>query len=63
MRTNHIIVTEGRYGDYFELKYKGQYLEVNGNDFYSEREATYSSKRMMEAIQSWLKPFDKSGKK
>ncbi len=31
--SNHIIVTEGRYGDYFEVKYKGDFIEINGNDF------------------------------
>ena len=31
---NHIIVTEGRYGDYFEVKYKGQFVDVNCNDYY-----------------------------
>lgn len=31
--SNHIVVTDGRYGDYFEVKYKGDYIEVNGNDF------------------------------
>ena len=30
---NHIIVTDGRYGDYFELKYKGDFIEVDGNKY------------------------------
>jgi cytochrome c oxidase subunit 3 len=30
---NHIIVTEGRYGDYYEIKYKGSFLEVDGNKY------------------------------
>ena len=30
---NHIIVTDGRYGDYFEIKYKGDFIEVDGNKF------------------------------
>ncbi len=30
---NHIIVTDGRYGDYFEIKYKGHFIEVDGNKF------------------------------
>lgn len=30
---NHIIVTQGRYGDYFEVKYKGDFIEVDGNDY------------------------------
>lgn len=30
---SHIIVTDGRYGDYFEVKYKGDFVEVDGNDY------------------------------
>ena len=30
---NHIIVTDGRYGDYYEVKYKGDFIEVDGNRF------------------------------
>ncbi|MEY3198289.1 MAG: hypothetical protein RJA13_247 [Bacteroidota bacterium] len=30
---NHIIVTQGRYGDYFEIKYNGSFIEVDGNDY------------------------------
>jgi len=30
---NHIIVTDGRYGDYFEIKYKNNFVEVDGNKF------------------------------
>ncbi|MDX2362543.1 MAG: hypothetical protein QNK23_17175 [Crocinitomicaceae bacterium] len=33
MANNRIIVTEGRYGDYFEVKYNGDFIEVNGNDY------------------------------
>lgn len=28
-----IIVTEGKYGDYYEVKYKGDFIEINGNDY------------------------------
>jgi cytochrome c oxidase subunit 3 len=28
---NHLIVTDGRYGDYFEVKYKDAFVEVDGN--------------------------------
>jgi cytochrome c oxidase subunit 3 len=55
--TNRIIVTEGRYGDYFELKYKGDYLEVNGNDFFLKGKAIDPAS--MKAIQSFLLPFEK----
>ena len=30
---NHIIVTDGKYGDYYEVKYKGDFIEINGNDY------------------------------
>lgn len=30
---NHIIVTDGKYGDYFEVKMDGKFIEVNGNDY------------------------------
>ncbi len=30
---NHIIVTDGKYGDYYEVKYKGDFIEVDGNRF------------------------------
>jgi cytochrome c oxidase subunit 3 len=30
---NHIIVTDGRYGDYYEVKYKGDFIEVDGNTY------------------------------
>lgn len=31
---NHIIVTDGRYGDYFEVKMDNVFIEVDGNDFF-----------------------------
>lgn len=30
---NHIIVTEGRYGDYYEVKFNGKFIEVDGNNY------------------------------
>ena len=30
---NHLIVTDGRYGDYFEIKYKDAFVEVDGNRY------------------------------
>ncbi len=30
---NSILVNEGRYGDYYTLKYKGEHLLVDGNDY------------------------------
>lgn len=31
--SNRILVTDGKYGDYYEVKYKGDFIEVDGNDF------------------------------
>lgn len=31
---SHILVNEGRYGDYFTLKYKGNHLIVDGNSYF-----------------------------
>jgi cytochrome c oxidase subunit 3 len=30
---NHIMVTDGRYGDYYEVKMNGQFIEVDGNTY------------------------------
>jgi cytochrome c oxidase subunit III len=30
---NSIIVTDGKYGDYYSVKYKGDYIEINGNEY------------------------------
>ena len=30
---NHVIVTDGRYGDYFKVKYKENFIAVDGNKF------------------------------
>jgi cytochrome c oxidase subunit 3 len=30
---NYLMVADGRYGDYFEIKYKGDFIEVDGNDY------------------------------
>ncbi|MEN9446162.1 MAG: hypothetical protein RL728_674 [Bacteroidota bacterium] len=51
-----IFVIDGRYGDYFEIKYKGKYIEVNGNEY------LYGGKPMsnlqMKSLQSFVKPFE-----
>lgn len=30
---NPILVIDGRYGDHYEVKYKGDFIEIDGNDF------------------------------
>lgn len=32
--TGPVIVSEGKYGDYFEIKYKGAFIEVDGNKYF-----------------------------
>ncbi|MFK7786309.1 MAG: hypothetical protein AB8B56_14410 [Crocinitomicaceae bacterium] len=57
---NRIVVTDGRYGDYFEIEKDGKYVEVNGNDFF------LSGKKMSEAemndLQSFMKQFENPSK-
>ena len=52
---NHIIVTDGRYGDYYEVKYNGVFLGVDGNHY------EYAGKKMSEqqfkAYQNFMRQF------
>lgn len=52
---NHIIVTDGRYGDYYSLKLNGEELSVNGNRF------TINGKELNDKqwalLKEELKPF------
>jgi cytochrome c oxidase subunit 3 len=48
---NHIVTTEGRYGDYYMVKYKGTFVDVNGNDF------LINGKNMTEAEMSQYQNF------
>ena len=42
----NILVNEGRYDDYYSLKYKGNYLEVDGNHYYlAGKEASEKDKK------------------
>jgi cytochrome c oxidase subunit 3 len=52
---NHIIVTDGKYGDYFEVKYKGDLVEVNGNDFMLKGEKMNEAE--MKAYQNFMDQF------
>jgi len=51
----NIIVTDGKYGDYFEVKYKGDFVEVNGNDFLLKGEIM--SAEVMKEYQEFMKQF------
>ena len=48
---NHIIVTDGKYGDYYEVKMDDSFLEVNGNDY------VLNGKKLTAAQMSKLQKF------
>lgn len=52
---NHIIVTDGKYGDYFEVKMKGKFVEVNGNDYLISGKKMSDSE--MKSLQSFTNQF------
>lgn len=53
---NHILVTDGRYGDYFEVRYKGNLIQVDGNKFLVKGKEL--SKNEFEEYQSFMKQFE-----
>jgi cytochrome c oxidase subunit III len=55
---NSILVTEGRYGDYFEIKYQDKFIEVNGNDYLLGGKNLTQSQ--LEELKSFVKPFEKT---
>lgn len=52
---NYIMVTDGRYGDYFEIKYKDDFIEVDGNDY--KIKGRIMSENEFEALQDFTKQF------
>tara|TARA_B100001287_G_scaffold197138_1_gene166784 strand:- start:5372 stop:6433 length:1062 start_codon:yes stop_codon:yes gene_type:complete len=52
---NHIVVTDGRYGDYFEVKKNGRFISLDGNDY------LWNEKKMSDeefvAFQKYMKEF------
>ncbi len=55
---NSIMVVDGRYGDYFEIKYKGQFIEVDGNDYLIAGKPM--SETQMSALKSYMTAFEKT---
>lgn len=51
-----IFVIDGRYGDYFQIKYNGKYIDVNGNDYLYEGKVM--SPTQMNRLQEFVKPFE-----
>lgn len=57
--SNHIIVTDGRYGDYFEVKMDDTFIEVNGNDYYKGgKKLTESEVESYQAFMAQFLQFD-----
>lgn len=54
---NDILVTNGRYGDYFEFKYKGDLVAVDGNEYLINGKPIASSD--FKKIQAYFKQFEK----
>lgn len=52
--SSSVMVVDGRYGDYFEVKYKGMFLEVEGNKY------TLGGKPLNEAESTELKKYMKT---
>jgi cytochrome c oxidase subunit 3 len=52
---NHIIVTEGRYGDYFEVKYDGSFIQVDGNKYLHKGKELPATQ--MKELQSFMQQF------
>lgn len=52
-----IFVVDGRYGDYFEIKYKGKFIDVNGNEFLCGGKVM--SDNEFKALQSFVHPLEK----
>lgn len=57
---NRIVVTDGRYGDYFEIEKNGEYIEVNGNDFFLGTKKLNPSE--MRDLQAFMAQFTKPDK-
>ena len=51
-----VIVTEGKYGEHVEIKYKGDFLEVNGNDFYLKGKLL--NEKQWKEIHAFSKQFE-----
>jgi cytochrome c oxidase subunit 3 len=52
---NHIIVTDGKYGDYFEVKMNGEFVDVNGNDYILN--GNRMTEVQMKSLQDFMKQF------
>lgn len=53
---NSIMVVDGKYGDYFEIKYKGSFIEVDGNDYLINGKKL--DKNQLEALKNYIQVFE-----
>lgn len=53
-----IFVTEGHYGDYYEIKYKGQFLDVASNQYLLNGKPLTAAES--QALKAYVKPFEKT---
>lgn len=53
-----IFVTEGHYGDYYEIKYKGQFLDVASNQYLLNGKPLTAAES--KALKAYIKPFEKT---
>ncbi len=54
---NHVIVTDGRYGDYFEVKSGDAFIEVDGNQYLKKGKELSVSE--MKSLQKFMSQFSK----
>jgi cytochrome c oxidase subunit 3 len=52
---NHILVTDGRYGDYYEVKYNDAFIEIDGNNFLLKGKAM--TDQQLTEYQTFMKQF------
>ena len=52
---NHIVVTDGRYGDYFEVQKNDRYITVDGNDYMLDEKKMNAEE--FSAFQNYMKGF------
>jgi cytochrome c oxidase subunit 3 len=52
---NPLLVMNGRYGDYYEVKYKGDFIEIDGNDYLVKGKKMSESE--LKAYQKFMSQF------
>ena len=58
---NNLVVTDGRYGDYFEVKYKDKFIDVDGNKFvYEGKEMNTQDFQKFQGFMSQFKTVKQS---